>query len=462
MMITKGPVVGRIARAGVRSVVVGAAALAFVAGSVRESSAQAAQTPPDTVRLTLEDAVARGLAASHRIEELSARGDAARAVSDQRHAALLPRVNAQAGYTRTNHVEVFGVLLPNNQLRILYPDEPDNYRTRADLQWPLYTGGRLQALERAARIEVAASASDLDAVRSDLQHDIARAYWSLVAAAETMRVVDRSLEQVGAHLVDARNRLDAGLVAPHEVLSVEAQQARQQTLKIQVTSRRDVAEAVLARLVGLVPGTGIEPVSTLEAPASPGTRFEDLLQTARDHRADRRALSERVAAARERTQAASNGRKPNLAVGGGVDFARPNPRIFPREGAWQESWDASLNVDWPLFDGGRAKAEAAEADAGRRAAEARLAELDSLLALEIRQRLSERESSRAAIVSAETGIRAAVEAQRVVGERYAAGVAIGTDVLDAQVAILQAELDRTDAMTSLRLAEAGLARAVGR
>ena len=71
------------------------------------------------------------------------RGDAARAVTAQRHAATLPRLTGQAGYTRTNHVEAFGVLLPDNQLRVIYPDIPDNYRTRADLQWPLYTGGRL-------------------------------------------------------------------------------------------------------------------------------------------------------------------------------------------------------------------------------------------------------------------------------------------------------------------------------
>ena len=82
-----------------------------------------------------------------------ARGEAAEAVVGTRHAATLPQVAAQAGYTRTNHVDAFGILLPNNQLRVIYPDIPDNYRTRLDLQWPIYTGGRLDALERAARIE---------------------------------------------------------------------------------------------------------------------------------------------------------------------------------------------------------------------------------------------------------------------------------------------------------------------
>jgi outer membrane protein TolC len=37
-----------------------------------------------------------------------------------------------------------------------------------------------------------------------------------------------------------------------------------------------------------------------------------------------------------------------------------------------------------------------------------------------------------------------------------------TEVLDAQLAQLQAELDRTRALANVRLAEARLARAVGR
>src|SRR5581483_8229750 len=122
------------------------------------------------------------------------------------------------------------------------------------------------------------------------------------------------------------------------------------------------------------------------------------------------------------------------------DYARPNPRIFPRTGEWNQSWDASVNVSWPVFDGGKTRSEVAEAAAAVQAAEARLAEFDSLLALDVRQRLSELEASRAALDAADVGVRAATEARRVVAERFTAGVATSTDVVDAQVAILQAEL----------------------
>jgi outer membrane protein len=120
-----------------------------------------------------------------------------------------------------------------------------------------------------------------------------------------------------------------------------------------------------------------------------------------------------------------------------------------------------VNVSWPLFDGGRTRAEVAGAAASRRALQARLDEFDSILNLEIRQRVAEIESSRAAIAAAEDALQAATEAYRVLGERFRAGVATSTDVLSAQVAVLQAELDRKQALVSSRLADARLHRALG-
>jgi outer membrane protein len=187
-----------------------------------------------------------------------------------------------------------------------------------------------------------------------------------------------------------------------------------------------------------------------------------LIEVAKQQRPERAALVKRAAAAAERSRAAAAGLKPTIAIGGGVDYARPNPRIFPREERWRTSWDASVNANWPLFDGGRSRSEMAEAAALTRATQERLADLDAALAVEVRQRLTELVSSRAAVDAAADAVRSATEARRVAGERFRAGVATSTDVLDAQVALLQAELDRTQAIASARIARAALDRALGK
>jgi outer membrane protein len=261
---------------------------------------------------------------------------------------------------------------------------------------------------------------------------------------------------------DVRNQLEAGLVPPNEVSSAEAQESRQRMLSVQARIARDLAESDLARLVGLEAGTPIDPVSALEPLSHASPAIAAAIEQARRSRPERAAIEQRLAAMTERVHAAAAGRKPTIGIGGGIDYARPNPRIFPRQETWRHSWDASVNVNWPVFDGGRARAELAEAAASGRAVQARLDEFDAVLAVEVRQRLAEVAASQAAIDAAEAGVRAATEARRVVGDRFNAGVATSTDLVDAQVALLQASLDRTQAIANARLAEARLSRAVGR
>jgi len=414
------------------------------------------------VALTVEEAVARALASSHRVAEVRARGEAARAAVQGREAASLPQVSVQAGYTRTNHIDELVIPLPGGPVSVIYPDIPDNYHSRLDLTWPVYTGGRTTALTRAARAESEATASDLASVQADLRLDVTRAYWNAVTAAETVHVVEQALDRLDAHLRDLRAQLDAGFIPPNDVLSAEAQRSRQEVQVIEARHASELALAELRRLVGLDAALPVRLTSGLEQARAPDTAdLAAQVERAQAARPERAALSQRIDAAAARVDAAGSPRKPTVALNGGLDYARPNPRFFPRSRDWRDSWDVSVNASWLLWDAGRRAADVAEASATRTALQARLQEFDSLVALEVRQRRLDVDAGRAAARAAADGLRSATEARRVVGERFAAGVATSTDVLDAQVALLVAELDRMRALAGVRLAEARLARALG-
>lgn len=423
--------------------------------------AASAQSPP--VRLSLDEAVARAYDTSHRLAEAKAREEGARAAADAAAAGRRPQVSLQGGYTRTNHVTPFGVpAQPGAPIAIIYPDIPDNFRSRIDGQWPLYTGGRVESLTRAAEAEAGAVTSEVSAFRGDLRLDVTRAYWSAVTAGEAVHVVQQSLASIDAHLGDLRAALKAGLIPPNDVLSAEAQRAREQVQVIDAQNARELALAELRRLTGVSADVPIELASTLDAPGlAPAEDLASQVARAKAARPERAALQQRLDASSERIRAASSADKPSVALAGGLDYAKPNPKIFPRLPEWQSSWDVSVNASWLLWDGGRRGADRAQAEAAARAARERLAEFDTTVELEVRQRRLDLAAGLAAVAAAGEGVRAATEARRVVGERFKAGVATSTDVLDASVALLQAELDRTRALASVRLAEARLARAIG-
>src|SRR6187455_465031 len=259
-----------------------------------------AQGPP-TLQLTLEDALSRAVETSHRIAEARARESAAQAGVAVRESAERPTVTANAGYTRTNHVLPFSIPSPVGIPLLVYPDVPNNYTTRLEMRWPIYTGGRTDALERAARAEAEAMGAERQAAQADLRLEVTRAYWALVTARASLDVLEQGVARSQAHVNDANQRFMAGLVPPNEVSSAAAQEARARMMAIEARTQRDVTSAELARLIGVSPDQPLEPTgdlgrATTVFPAKP-LDVGPLVESARAARQERRALEQRVTAA---------------------------------------------------------------------------------------------------------------------------------------------------------------------
>src|SRR6478752_3224570 len=196
---------------------------------------------PAPIRLTIADAVTRGFDNSHRIAEAKAREEGARAAVSSAELAKMPVIGASASYMRTNHVIEFFFPQPDGGRLVIYPDVPDNFATRVQFQWPIYTSGRNDALERAAVAEADAAGVDVETTRADLRLEIVRSYWAAATARETQRVLEESTARAEAQLTDARQRFDVGLIPPNEVSSLEAQRSRERAQLIEAENIRESA-----------------------------------------------------------------------------------------------------------------------------------------------------------------------------------------------------------------------------
>jgi outer membrane protein TolC len=288
----------------------------------------------------------------------------------------------------------------------------------------------------------------------------------VAAARDAVGVLERALARADASLADVRARVNTGLLPPNDLLSSQAERARERVSLIQAQNDAALAEARLDRLVGLEPGTPIvtsTPVDR-ETPGAAAVAAEPLatlVARARVLRPERQAIEAREAGQRAAGAAALAGLRPQVAALAAVEPARPNTRFFPRADDWHTSWDLGVNVTWPLWDGGRARADHATSVAQASATHYELEDFDDALAVEIRQRVLDVQSARAALDASADAVTAATEARRVVGERFDVGVATNTDRLEAEVAEREAELERTRLAAALRVAEARLLRAVG-
>ena len=288
------------------------------------------------------------------------------------------------------------------------------------------------------------------------------AYWSLVTSREGVRVLQEAIRAFDAHLADARNRERFGMAARNEVLAVQVERDRVELDRLRAEAAAEVAAANLERLLDLPPATRIEPAEPLATTAAAAPEIEALVAQAIAERPDRAALAARVAAAEALSGIERAARLPQLAITGGYSYANPNRDIVPPTASWKDTWDVGVGLSWNALDFGRRSASQARARALAEAARQQLRELDRLVRLEVTERVLEFRTAQARVTVAERSIESALENRKVAADRYREGVLASSELLDAEVAFERASLARAEALASLRLAAAGLDRAVGR
>ncbi len=421
-----------------------------------------AEAGAETVRLSLAETVERARASSPRLAQLAALQTAADAGLLGARAGRLPVLDLAASYTRNSNVPELTIALPSTEPRTIFPNIPDNYRTRAGLTLPVYTGGRVQGEIRAADHNRDAAGRDLEAGVKDLVLEASSAYWQLVTARESARVLAEAVAAFEAHLKQTKDRQQLGMAARNEVLLVQVERDRAELSRLAADGAAEVANANLVRLVDLPPGSEVEPIEPLASPARPRPDLEALVKEALDGRPEAAALRSRAAAAQAAVKVARSAALPQASLSAGYDYARPNGRILPPVEEWKGSWNVGVSLSITAFDGGRTSAAAAQARAQAEAVRRQLEDLERRIRLEVTSRVLDLGTSRATVEVAARNLEAAEENLRVSRDRYHEGLIASFELLDAETALLHAGLDRTSAATQLRLAQASLRRAVGR
>ncbi|MBI2212693.1 MAG: TolC family protein [Acidobacteria bacterium] len=411
--------------------------------------------------MTLGEVVERARSVSPHVARLRLLEEAAREGEQIAASGRMPQIEISAAYSRNSDVPEFATGIGPART-VIFPNIPDNYRARAAASLPLYTGGRLSSQIDVARYGTAAATDDAVAGERDLVLEASTAYWSLVTARENERVLTAALDAFEQHLVDARNRFDLGLAARNELLAVQAERDRAELQRVRAENNAAVAHANLLRILDLGPDLFIVTADGLAAAAVPIGDLEALVDEAEASRAELRSLSARVDAADAYARAARASRLPQASLSAAYDYASPNQKILPLTDSWEDTWSVGVGVSWTLFDGGRTAASEAKARAEAESLRRLADDARQRVRLEVTGRALELDAAIAAVAVSKRGLEAAAENERVSRDRYREGVASSSDLLDAETQTLRAGLDLVAAQSSLRTAEAQLARALGR
>jgi outer membrane protein len=383
-------------------------------------------------RFTLSDAIAFALQNSPRLR--SARADIVRAEGQERvaFAPFLPQIDLLGQYGVVSSTLAPGVpgnegfLLPNGTGTRSYA------QTEVGLEWTLYDFGRtcghyLQAVARECITKL-----QLTRANQTVEFDVANAYLDVLLARASRRVQEDAVRRAEAILEDTVARRKQGVALKDDVLRAEVQLSESRGAL--VSARQGEFDAV-ARLNNAMGRNAGWPLEVIDMESQPPflVPLAELLEVAARQRPEVAVAQQTVVAAQEGRQAAQG------------EFL---PRIFVRAAAghtdgenvitgWQEG--AGLHSDVPLYAGGRHRGELRSAEADIEAALANTQTILDAISLQVNLAYRGVVANQEQVELARPAVEQSAEALRIVRQRYRAGTATPTDVIDAETTATRAE-----------------------
>jgi outer membrane protein TolC len=410
-------------------------------------------------------AVARALSNNAFVQAAGEDAVAARRDADAARGYLLPSVRFDEKFVRTTVPgEVFGLkinqekLLPSDFLDVRNFNSPpprNDFIATLSLEQPLFAPKEYIGYGM-AKAEANARGQDLYRRKEDAVYRVLTSYLDVITARKFVEVAGQGLSDAREHLRIAESLEAAGMGLSSDALRAKVAVASAESAQVTAENRLEIARRMLAIAMG-VPGA--PPVDVTGPPPEfpdPGTPGEG--ETSATGRADLRASSLRVANAGSNVRLRQSGYLPEIGLAAAYQVDAEDSPFSPDN----RSWRVGVGLTWNIFDGLRREAELGKAVASLRRARAYDRGMRDQAAFEAAQAdlgVSEAtlraEIARAALASAEEGVR-------LLASRYENHLGRMVDLLDAQTALDGARAARIRAENDVRLSRAQRLYASGR
>ena len=441
---------------------------AFTSASA-QAPAQPQQTPPPAAPqpptpappstqvagrlLTLEECIAIALEAQPRIQATLADYAAARYRVNQAFSPLLPQLSGLVSATRSNIPTVTTSATTGANLTVVQTRQwGESFVAQVQLSQLLFDFGKALAATDAARKLAEVAVEDVELQRQLISLTVKEAYTNTLFSQRLIRVQEQAVERAELNLRSAKGFFDVGTRPKSDVAraEVDVANARVDLIRARNALRTAIVALNIAMAIDVDSQTQIvdnliyQPV-TLDRQQ---LRGDSLRQ-----RPEYRQAKLRAAAAEATERQTFRNFFPDV-TGTGAYGGAQTPL--------NESWSATLSLNWSLFDGGNRIAKYQEAKANLEGARARVKSTELDIIQNVEQAEIAVEEAQERIQAAQTLVASAQENFRLAQGRFDAGVGTILELTDAQLALTQAQNTESQALADYRIALARLDRAVGR
>lgn len=396
----------------------------------------------DVRPLPLKEAIAMSLQNSGKLKIADAKVEEALAMLHESRNNRLPDIKASGSYLRLNAPDIS--LKMNTSSAQPGEENTGGSTPKVDqaayalvnASVPLFAGFRVKyGIESAKYLEQAARL-DAEKDKEEVIQNVINAYSNLYKAHKSVALVKENMEREQQRVVDFTNMERNGIMARNDLLKAQLQQSNIELSLLDAENNLNITNVNMNLMLGLPANTVLRPDSAgFEVSPLPGT-INDWVEKALTNRKDRAALALRIQAAGTAVKATTGAYYPSLALTGGYVAAN-----IPNLLTLTNALNAGIGLQYDLASLYKTSAKVDAAKARLHQAQAADGILADQVRLEIYNAYQNYIVSVRKVDVYKKSVEQANENYRITKNKYDNSLVTTTELLDADVAQLQAKLN---------------------
>lgn len=415
----------------------------------------------EKISLSIDQAIEIGLKNSKTLHSSLMKVKSAQSKAKESNALRLPSLKLNAGYRRLSEVDPFIINTPFGSFPIA-PGIFDNYSAQLSLFQPLFTGFRLAGNLTMNEELANAVNEDYNRDKSELIFNIRNSYWSVFKAIQFKKLMDETVDQIKAHLDDARNLEKAGMITRNDILKIEVQLSNALYQQVDAENAVKLSTVALNNVIGIPLDTHIEISSEANKAGYSAGQLITLINEAIERRPELKAADSRIKAGEAGVTLAKSSWYPQISLYGNYYYSKPNQRILPTQNRFDATWDAGVNISMNVWDWFTTKHQTDQAEAQLAQAVDGFGLIKDGITMEVTQNYLNVNQAERKISIAKLSVEQAEENLRVTSQKFKNGLTTSSELIDAETALIGSRTNYTTSLVDYELAKAKLEKSIGK
>jgi outer membrane protein TolC len=340
-------------------------------------------------------------------------------------------------------------ILPSQDLEF---GEEEIYLASLNLTQPIFTGGKLLEKYKISKYSQEISAAQSDLSRQELLVKTEKYFWRVISLQSKVKLADQYKAAVDKHVADLRHYLDEGVITPNILLEAQVKQNEAELLQIKAQNGLQLATFALNQLLGRPLASDLKLSGNLDEIT--------IKQSEGVVRPELEIMQNMVNISSSLKRVARSNYLPNIVLNASYNWLNPNPYNSLQE-EFGSDWQVGIMAELKLFGWNKRGFQLAASEHQQRAAQHKLQETEELIALEQSKAQYSLQEAAKKVELTRKSVQQAAENMQAVEDKFQAGLAKSSEVLDAQALWQQAVAEEISAKTEYQIENIKSRKAAG-